>query len=76
MGEGASFGRGGVLIPDTDILENRVQAMRELPWPIPALVVIEFTDEDLDLLDEAYEKPEYRSTLNTIVRRIQEKEAA
>ena len=63
------------MIPDQDILENRVQAMRELPWPIPALVVIQFSDEDLDLLDAAYETPEYWSTLNTIVRRIQDKEA-
>jgi hypothetical protein len=63
------------LIPDQDILENRVQAMRELPWVIPALVIIEMTDEDLDLLDAAYDKPEYWSTLNTIVRRIQEEEA-
>ena len=29
------------MIPDQDILENCVQAMRELPWPIPALVVVE-----------------------------------
>jgi len=57
---------------DQDIVENRVQAMRELPWPIPALVVIEMTDEDLDLLDAAYETREYWSTLNTIVKRIRE----
>jgi len=63
------------MIPDQDILENRVQAMRELPWPIPALTVIQMTDEDLDLLDAAYEAREYWSTLNTIVRRIQEQEA-
>jgi hypothetical protein len=63
------------LIPDQDILENRVRAMRELPWPIPALVVIEMSDEDLDRLDAAYETREYWSTLNTIVRRIQEEEA-
>jgi hypothetical protein len=62
------------LIPEQDILENRVQAMRELPWVIPALVVIEMTDEDLDLLDAAYDKPEYWSTLNTIVKRIQEEQ--
>ena len=60
---------------DQDILENRVQAMRELPWPIPALVVILFTDEDLDLLDAAYDSPEYWSVLNRIVTRI-EREAA
>ena len=61
-------------MPDQDILESRVQAVRELPWPIPALVVIQFSDEDLDLLDAAYETPEYWSTLNTIVRRIQEEQ--
>jgi hypothetical protein len=61
------------LIPEQDILENRVQAMRELPWPIPALVVIEMSDEDLDRLDAAYETREYWSTLNTIVTCIQEK---
>ena len=62
------------MIPDQDILENRVQAMRELPWIIPALVIIEMTDEELDLLDAAYETPEYWSTLNTIVKRIQEEQ--
>ena len=62
------------MIPDQEILENRVQAMRELPWIIPALVIIEITDEELDLLDAAYDKPEYWSTLNTIVKRIQEEQ--
>ena len=63
------------MIPDQNILQNRVQAMRELPWPIPALVVIEMTDEDLDLLDAVCEKPEYWGVLNAIVTRI-EREAA
>jgi hypothetical protein len=63
------------LIPEQDILENRVQAMRELPWPIPALVIIEMTDEDLDNLDAAYDSPEYWNILNRIVARI-EREAA
>jgi hypothetical protein len=58
------------VIPDADILESRVQAMRELPWPIPAFVVIEFTDEDLDLLDAAYDTDKYWSVLNEIVTRI------
>ena len=62
------------MIPDADILESRVMAMRELPWVIPALVVIQFSDEDLDLLDAAYETREYWSTLNTIVTRIQEEQ--
>jgi hypothetical protein len=63
------------VIPDQDILENRVLAMRELPWPIPALVVIQFTDKDLDLLDAAYDTDKYWSVLNGIIARI-EKEAA
>ena len=70
--------RGGLrqgVIPDQDIIENRVQAMRELPWPIPALVVIEMSDDDLDLLDAAYDSPEYWSVLNRIVTRL-EREAS
>jgi len=63
------------VIPDQDIIENRVQAMRELPWPIPALVVIEMSDDDLDLLDAAYDSPEYWSVLNRIVTRL-EREAS
>jgi hypothetical protein len=59
-----------LICDDPDILENRVQALRELPWPIPALVVIQFTDEDLDLLDAA-DSPEYWSILNRIVARIE-----
>jgi hypothetical protein len=60
------------VIPDADILENRVQALRELPWPIPALTIIEMTDEDLDHLDAAFDYPHYWSTLNEIVTRIKE----
>jgi hypothetical protein len=59
------------VIPEQDILENRVQAMRELPWVIPAVVIVQFTDEDLDLLDAAYETEEYWGVLNEIVTRIQ-----
>jgi hypothetical protein len=60
------------VIPDQDILESRVQAMRGLPWPIPALVIIEMTDEELDLLDAACDTDKYWSVLNSIVRRIEE----
>ena len=54
-----------------DLLESRVAAMRDLPWVIPALTIIEMTDEDLDLLDAAYETREYWSVLNRIVTRIE-----
>jgi hypothetical protein len=63
------------VIPDTDILERRIAAMRELPWPIPARVVIAMTDEDLDLLDAAADTDKYWTVLNGIVTRI-EREAA
>jgi phage FluMu protein gp41 len=63
------------VIPDLDILERRVAAMRDIPWPIPALVIMHMTDEDLDRLDAAADSPEYWSTLNKIVKRIQEEEA-
>jgi hypothetical protein len=55
---------------DIDILEGRVAALRDLPWPIPALVVVEFSDEDLDNLDAAADTDSYWSLLNTIVTRI------
>jgi hypothetical protein len=63
------------VIPDQDILESRVQAMRELPWVIPALTIIEMTDEDLDNLDAAADTDKYWTVLNGIVLRI-EREAA
>jgi hypothetical protein len=63
------------VIPDADIVEGRVQAMRELPWPIPALVIIEMTDEDLDHLDAAADTDKYWTVLNGMVTRI-ESEAA
>jgi hypothetical protein len=59
------------VIPDQYILENRIQAMRELPWQIAALTIISMSDEDLDNLDEAYRSAEYWSVLNSIVTRIQ-----
>ena len=59
------------MIPDQDILESRVMAMRDLPWPIPALVIIEMTEEDLDNLDGAADTDKYWTTLNSIVSRIE-----
>ena len=63
------------MIPGQDIVESRVQAMRELPWVIPALIIIEMTDEDLDNLDAAADTDKYWTVLNAIVSRI-EREAA
>jgi phage FluMu protein gp41 len=63
------------VIPDLDMLERRIAAMRDVPWPIPALVIIEMTDEDLDNLDAAADADNYWTVLNAIVSRI-EREAA
>jgi hypothetical protein len=59
------------VIPDLDILERWVAAMREIPWPIPALTVISMTDEDLDTLDAAADTNRYWTVLNSIVSRIE-----
>lgn len=58
------------MIPDAHITELRLKAVRELPWPIPAAVLLEMTDEDLDLLAAATGRDEYWRVLNCVVRRI------
>jgi hypothetical protein len=58
------------MIPDAYITERRLKAVRELPWPIPALVVVGLLDEDLDHLAAASDK-DYWRVLNGIVRRIE-----
>jgi hypothetical protein len=60
------------MIPDSYITERRLKAVRELPWPIPAAVLVEMTDEDLDRLSAAT-KRDYWRVLNTIVTRISER---
>jgi hypothetical protein len=59
------------LIPDAYITESRLRAVRELPWPIPAAVLVEMTDEDLDLLAVASDRDIYWHVLNGAVRRIE-----
>jgi hypothetical protein len=59
------------MVPDLDaqIALERLRAFQQIPWPIPAAVLMEFTDEDLDnlaLADEA----EYWRVLNSIVVRV------
>jgi hypothetical protein len=59
------------VIPDSYITESRLRAVRELPWPIAAAVLLEMTDEDLDHLAAAPDTDHYWSLLNAIVTRIQ-----
>jgi hypothetical protein len=57
------------VIPDSYITESRLRAVRELPWPIPAAVLLEMTDEDLDRLAAAPDR-DYWRVLNGVVTRI------
>ena len=52
-----------------------LKAVRELSWPIPAAVLVEMTDEDLDSLAAATDE-DYWRVLNTIVTRILERRLA
>jgi hypothetical protein len=57
--------------PDSfiDLAERRAAVMRKLPWPIPAVVLIEFSDANLDALADA-DGEHYWSILNDVVSRI------
>jgi hypothetical protein len=59
------------MFPDADIFERRLRQIQNLPWPIPACVLMEMTDEDLDHLDAADDTDEYWTILNAAVTRIQ-----
>jgi hypothetical protein len=63
------------VIPDNDITEARLKAVRELRWPIPALVIVGMTHEDLDLLAVASDRNAYWHVLNTVVTRIEARSA-
>jgi hypothetical protein len=58
------------VIPDSFITELRLKAVRELPWPIPAAVLVQMSDEDLDRLAAASEE-DYWRVLNGVVTRIE-----
>ena len=59
------------MIPDAHITDLRAKVGRELPWPIPAAVLLEMTDEDLDRLAAAPNRDTYWRVLNGVVRRIE-----
>jgi hypothetical protein len=63
------------VIPDAEMVESRLRVVKELPWPIPALVIVGMTDEDLDLLAAASDD-EYWRVLNGVVSRILERRLA
>jgi hypothetical protein len=55
----------------SDLLESQIAAMRDLPFRVPVLVILEMSAEDLAHLDAAADTPHYQSVLNRIVTRIQ-----
>jgi hypothetical protein len=63
------------VIPDAYILERRLKVVRELPWPIPAAVLVGMSDEDLDHLAAAPDR-DYWRVLNGVVTRILERRLA
>ena len=54
---------------DDEILRRRSNACARLPWVLPATVLLEITDADLDALASAPDG-EYWTVLNRIVYRI------
>jgi hypothetical protein len=67
---GARRGRGVGVIPDAFITDLRAKVVRELPWPIPATVLLQMRDEDLDHLAAASDE-DYWRVLNALVTRIE-----
>jgi hypothetical protein len=63
------------LIPHSLLVEERLKTFMELPWVLPAAVLMEITDEDLDNLATAT-KDEYWGVLNAVVTRIEREAAA
>jgi hypothetical protein len=64
------------VIPDAFITDLRAKVVRELPWPIPATVLLKMTDEDLDRLGAAQSRDAYWGVLNAVVTRILERRLA
>jgi hypothetical protein len=52
------------------LLESQIQAMRDLPIGIPALVMLSFTDQELAQLDAASDTTHYPAVLAGILKRI------
>jgi len=53
-----------------DLLESQISAMRDLPFQVPALDIIEMTETDLAQLDAAADGSHYPSVLSAILKRI------
>jgi hypothetical protein len=54
----------------SDLLESQIAAVRDLPDGVPALVVMEITDQELAQLDAAADTRHYPAVLSAILKRI------
>ncbi len=64
------------MIPDTYITDKRLRVVRDLPWVMPAGVLLGFTDEDLDNLAAVHHDLDACwHTLSAVALRIQGTEA-
>ena len=62
---------------DALVISERLRAFHDLPWVIPAVMLLEFTDEDLDNLAAAGDnRDEYWHVLSRVVTRIRGEKGA
>jgi hypothetical protein len=54
----------------SDLLESQIAAVRDLPHGVPALVVMEITDQELTQLDAVSDTTHYPAVLVAILKRI------
>lgn len=54
----------------SDVLESQIAAVRDLPHGVPALVVMEITDQELVQLEAASETCRYPAVLAAVLKRV------
>jgi hypothetical protein len=62
-------GTGLLMFPDAEILRRRASACARLPWVLPATLLLEITDADVDALASTPDE-EYWTVLKRITFRI------
>jgi hypothetical protein len=61
-----------MLMNDDYVVEQRIDALQRLPWPISSRTVLDMTSEDLDILAAVrHDDNAYWRVLNGIVSRIE-----
>jgi hypothetical protein len=61
-----------MLMDDDYVVEQRIDALQRLPWPIASRTVLDMTSEDLDILAAVrHDEAAYWRVLNSVVSRIE-----